>query len=47
MFLCKPLKEGVLNKAKKRDQLKKTKPIRLALTNNFIYYFPNPSVRYL
>lgn len=44
VLLCKPIKEGILNKQKKRDQLKKTKPTRLVLTHNFIYYFPTPSV---
>eukprot|EP01114_Cavostelium_apophysatum_P019842 TRINITY_DN6491_c0_g1_i2.p1 TRINITY_DN6491_c0_g1~~TRINITY_DN6491_c0_g1_i2.p1 ORF type:complete len:953 (-),score=324.01 TRINITY_DN6491_c0_g1_i2:1894-4752(-) len=43
VFLCKVIKEGILNKQKKRDQLKKSKPIRLVLTHNFLYYFPQPS----
>src|SRR5689334_20396991 len=45
VFLSKPLKEGILSKAKKLDQLKKTKPVRLVLSNNFLYYFPFMDVR--
>lgn len=46
-FLAKPVKEGILMKQKKRDQLKKSKPIRLVLTPNFLYYFPAVNVLHL
>jgi len=40
-LLLKPIKEGVLYK--KRNLKNATKPVRLVLTSNFLYYFPVPS----
>eukprot|EP01119_Soliformovum_irregulare_P017229 TRINITY_DN5080_c0_g1_i1.p1 TRINITY_DN5080_c0_g1~~TRINITY_DN5080_c0_g1_i1.p1 ORF type:complete len:956 (-),score=247.96 TRINITY_DN5080_c0_g1_i1:60-2927(-) len=48
VFLSKPIKEGILIKHKKRDHMRKTKPVRLVLTHNFLYYFPisNSTLKY-
>ncbi|PRP76223.1 ADP-ribosylation factor 1 [Planoprotostelium fungivorum] len=39
-FLSGPVKEGILYKQKKNNNLQKTKSVRLVLSYNFLYYFP-------
>eukprot|EP01117_Protostelium_nocturnum_P007950 TRINITY_DN2837_c0_g1_i1.p1 TRINITY_DN2837_c0_g1~~TRINITY_DN2837_c0_g1_i1.p1 ORF type:complete len:916 (-),score=349.29 TRINITY_DN2837_c0_g1_i1:263-3010(-) len=39
-FLTSPIKEGILYKVKVNNTVQKTKSVRLVLTYNFLYYFP-------